>query len=436
MGGFEDFWGRVFTWLPQLLLGLVIMLVFLGLAMWLVNWQLGGEFSEKRDLTTLNAVMAATVLRRDRRQTVGRLFEAAAEGLGAVSGCVHLRAETGQLELVAMLKVSRLDQLTGLPAMTSLMLDARAGPVVAEVMRYSDFWALDDGESRSLCAVTLGRSESRGLLVLCWPWRKQAERWERVMRQISWYADQVLAEYDGLDERARLVQSLNDALRWRDWLTRTAAHDMGNRLSGPLHLLAALEGPAGEVDPALLAEARQQLGLLEGMLDEFADPDRRLEMAPVSIEGLVSLAAAMMQIQDGPFTVDVPAGLPPLWGERQAILRVLDNLLRNALRYNRAVPGLRVWLRVRPAESGWVLFEVGDSGQGIAPEAQAHLFEFGVRSAESAKVQGHGLGLWSCRRLVRAHGGQIWVESNPGLGTRFFFTLPTAPPQPVPAADA
>lgn len=71
-------------------------------------------------------------------------------------------------------------------------------------------------------------------------------------------------------------------------------------------------------------------------------------------------------------------------------------------------------------------FEVGDTGQGISTEAQAHLFEFGFRADSMGRVHGQGIGLWSCRRIVEGHGGQIWVASAPGQGARFFFTLPIA----------
>lgn len=111
-----------------------------------------------------------------------------------------------------------------------------------------------------------------------------------------------------------------------------------------------------------------------------------------------------------------------------AILRIVDNLLRNAVQHNGDSPALRIWLAARQVED-MIEFEVGDTDSGIALEAQPQLFEFGFRADSSGKVKGHGLGLYSCRRLVSAHGGQIWVESTPGPGAKFVFTLPIAPAQ-------
>ncbi len=73
-----------------------------------------------------------------------------------------------------------------------------------------------------------------------------------------------------------------------------------------------------------------------------------------------------------------------------------------------------------------IQFEVSDDGKGIPAEARQRLFEFGYRHDDSGMIQGYGLGLWSCRRIVEAHGGQIGVDSEAEQGACFWFTLPVA----------
>jgi signal transduction histidine kinase len=139
------------------------------------------------------------------------------------------------------------------------------------------------------------------------------------------------------------------------------------------------------------------------------------------------MAAGMMarQQEDNAFEfmLEVPSDLPDIWGERIGILRVLDNLLTNAIRHNADSPDLSIWLRAQRTGE-WVEFEVGDNGEGIPLENQSNLFEFGFRVDSIGRVKGHGMGLCSCRRIVEAHGGRIWVESQSGQGARFCFTLP------------
>jgi signal transduction histidine kinase len=92
-----------------------------------------------------------------------------------------------------------------------------------------------------------------------------------------------------------------------------------------------------------------------------------------------------------------------------------------------------VWLRTaRVTDKGvtLLLVEVGDTGVGIAPEHHDLIFrEFAqVDSTASRPHHGTGLGLTIARRLVELHGGKIWVESELGTGSRFFFTIPVEPP--------
>jgi signal transduction histidine kinase len=116
-------------------------------------------------------------------------------------------------------------------------------------------------------------------------------------------------------------------------------------------------------------------------------------------------------------------GLPPIEADRDKIKHVLSNLLGNAIKFT--PEGGRVWISLsRLGEE--VLVEVGDTGTGIAPEHHELIFrEFAqVDSSPSRPHHGTGLGLAIARRLIELHLGRIWVESELGGGSRFFFTLP------------
>ncbi|MDQ3815511.1 MAG: CHASE2 domain-containing protein [Armatimonadota bacterium] len=125
----------------------------------------------------------------------------------------------------------------------------------------------------------------------------------------------------------------------------------------------------------------------------------------------------------------IPDNLPLVWADRDKVTQILINLLNNALKYS---PGGTVTISAR-AQGEYLEVSVRDEGPGIAPEHRHRLFErFGRTPARSsgpgerAKPTGTGLGLFLTKHLVETHGGRIWVESEPGHGAVFTFTLPLA----------
>lgn len=120
---------------------------------------------------------------------------------------------------------------------------------------------------------------------------------------------------------------------------------------------------------------------------------------------------------------EIPDGLPQLKADRDKIKQVTLNLLSNAVKYNR--PGGRIVISAG-AKAGKLFFSISDSGLGIRPEEQAHLFEKFYRGKSSEGLApGSGLGLAICRQIVEAHGGDIAVTSQVEVGSTFTVTLPT-----------
>jgi signal transduction histidine kinase len=122
-------------------------------------------------------------------------------------------------------------------------------------------------------------------------------------------------------------------------------------------------------------------------------------------------------------SVDAPADVPSVRSDRDRLMQVLLNLLGNAVRYAPAGAG-HVDVRVR-AEPGGVRVDVRDDGPGISAEHHQGIFEPFKRVGDTP--QGTGLGLFISRRIVERFGGRLWVESAPGVGSTFSFTLPLAP---------
>ncbi|MBI2854290.1 MAG: PAS domain S-box protein [Chloroflexi bacterium] len=124
-------------------------------------------------------------------------------------------------------------------------------------------------------------------------------------------------------------------------------------------------------------------------------------------------------------TVTIPDGLPEVKADRLRVELVLHNLMNNAVKYSPEGSYIRISVA---QERDSLVVSVKDSGAGISPEGKKRLFEPFQRleAPGQTKVEGVGLGLVVCRRLVEAHGGRIWVESEVGKGSTFKFTLPTA----------
>jgi two-component system, chemotaxis family, sensor kinase Cph1 len=114
--------------------------------------------------------------------------------------------------------------------------------------------------------------------------------------------------------------------------------------------------------------------------------------------------------------------LPIVQANETAMLRLLQNLIANAIKYRAdRTPEVRISASLR--DKNWT-FCVRDNGIGINPEYREKIFEPFRRLHGRAQYEGSGLGLAACRRIVQLLNGSIWVESKPGEGSTFFFTIP------------
>ena len=121
--------------------------------------------------------------------------------------------------------------------------------------------------------------------------------------------------------------------------------------------------------------------------------------------------------------------LPTLPVDRGQMVRLFQNLVGNALKYRKPDQPPKVHICAEIKGTDWVI-SIRDNGIGFDPKYAATIFAPFKRLHTAAEYPGTGVGLAICRRIVQAQGGRIWAESEPGVGTTFFFTLPVESPQP------
>ena len=188
--------------------------------------------------------------------------------------------------------------------------------------------------------------------------------------------------------------------------------------------------PQGEAQQLLrdaVLETESLSHLVENLLELSRAQAQKLTLyaEPTDIKKLVSETIKKIKRQ-GPshqFATSMPDELPLIHADPLRVERILYNLLDNAVKYS--PPGSKIEVKVK-VEPKRLVIGVKDQGRGLSPSEQAKLFEPFQRlgQSESNSVRGAGLGLMVCRRLVEAHGGEMWVESKRGKGATFFFTLP------------
>jgi light-regulated signal transduction histidine kinase (bacteriophytochrome) len=114
--------------------------------------------------------------------------------------------------------------------------------------------------------------------------------------------------------------------------------------------------------------------------------------------------------------------LPMVLGDEVQLLQLFQNLIANAIKF-RGPESPRIQVSAQKSGPEWV-FAIKDNGIGIAPEHQKRIFSIFQRLHHRTEYPGTGIGLALCKKIVERHGGRIWVESQPGQGSTFYFTIP------------
>lgn len=236
-------------------------------------------------------------------------------------------------------------------------------------------------------------------------------------------------------ENARLYQTAQRAVQARDDVLGVVAHDLRTPLGTILMQASLLRRRGVEPErrspkPAETIEraANRMDRLIQDLLDVTRMEAGRLsvEQCRVSADKVVSDCMDAQQPLASQTSLelllDVQPALPEVWADRDRLVQVFENLIGNAIKFTE--PGGRITVGAAPRD-GDVLFWVADTGPGIAAEDLPHLFDR-FWQARRAGRRGAGLGLPIVKGLVEAHGGRIWVESPPGRGSTFFFTIPAA----------
>jgi len=235
-------------------------------------------------------------------------------------------------------------------------------------------------------------------------------------------------------ENARLYALAQRANRSREEVLGVVSHDLRNPLSAIVMCARTLEEnpPADESGRrSLVTTIRESAAWTNHLIQDLVDVSSleqgqlSIERRPVDPAQLVLQTRHMFEMEVVQHQIElrqeVPTNLPLISADSTRVIQVLSNLLRNAIKFT--PNGGRITVSVR-AEHMDVVFAVRDSGPGVAPENRGRVFDRYWQSSQGARARGTGLGLSIAKGIAEAHGGRIWLESSPGSGATFSFSIP------------
>jgi PAS domain S-box-containing protein len=250
----------------------------------------------------------------------------------------------------------------------------------------------------------------------------------------------------------RDVSRLREAEEMKNTLLSVISHE----LKTPVSIIKGYAGTLARQDAAWdketladgLAVIEEEADKLNGLINNLLDASRlqagglKLQFAyldlPSMVEKLVERSRLQPQAPRDPqrdgaspagsaprytFSVDFPSDFPPVKGDYERMREVLSNLIGNAIKYSPEGGLIRIGGQTKRNE---VVVSVSDEGIGIPANEQERIFDRFSRVDNSLTRQtpGAGLGLFLVKAVIEAHGGRVWVESRPGMGSTFYFTLP------------
>ena len=236
-------------------------------------------------------------------------------------------------------------------------------------------------------------------------------------------------------------EQLLDRLKLQDRAMSVLAHDLRNPLTAAALALGTLEiihNPAdyraNSLEPATIAKlierARTQLQSIDRLVTDILQPlatptvlslhPQKLDLMQL-VSGVISQLDPQFQLKSQIVTTDIPQDIPFVYGDVDKLRQTISNLLDNASKYTPTSGQIHISALHRTAQT--IQVSIADSGLGIPVENQKQIFQDRVRLDRDLSQSGYGIGLSVCQQIVRAHYGQIWVESAPGRGSVFNFTL-------------
>jgi two-component system sensor histidine kinase ChiS len=263
------------------------------------------------------------------------------------------------------------------------------------------------------------------------------------MRQQLKQSHHQLEQYSrGLEQKNEQLETLEAELRRQlNLFLHAVSHDLRNPVIGTSLVLNLIKTQPGDdlklprrVLERMIDSNQHQLDLINSLIDTHAAEiwGISVQRQPISLQQVVNGAIADLQpiLDKERATLDnrIFADLPLISADALQVSRVYQNLIANALKHN--PPGLILTLDAQP-DGDWLRCTVTDNGVGIHPNQRDRLFDPYFRGDQKPKSVGLGLGLYLCRQIIQAHGGEIDVQSKLGEGTTFWFTLPLSQPVAV-----
>jgi signal transduction histidine kinase len=197
-------------------------------------------------------------------------------------------------------------------------------------------------------------------------------------------------------------------------------------------LLGEINERQSEAVQSVIGSSRQLLSMIEEILIYAKTSARAIQLEPTRfpvqdvIASVHQMSASLIRKKKLRFQAQVDDGAPLAHADRDKVIHVLGNLIGNAIEFTSTEGEIRIAVRRSPSREDWLEVMVQDTGIGIDPAHHEMIFrEFAqVDSSRARRHHGTGLGLAIARNFIQLHGGEIWVESELGEGSRFFFTLP------------
>lgn len=257
------------------------------------------------------------------------------------------------------------------------------------------------------------------------------------------YSAEVMKLSDEIFRLNQTREELEAQLRFKDRIIAMMAHDLRNPLTAASIAVETLElgySPnqtrnltlSPELTGQLLKHAKTQIRAINRMITDILKAARgdsiELQIVPQELDlpalcqEVIDAFQNRLQEKQQTLTAEIPQDLPTVYADGTQVKRVVTNLLDNAIKYT--PEGGQVSIVALHRTTQKVQVAVVDTGPGIPDENRSKIFEESFRLQRDVTQEGYGLGLALCQRIVRAHYGQIWVESAPGEGSSFYFTLP------------